>query len=241
MPDPRREEFILDVRRSARALQQPDVEADSERVDTDAVSRILDRAALWLSPKVVALYAPEDFADCQSEQQQRLRLAVDGFREIARQVPANQPATVEQFTAGAERFRELIKVLGGIVLEEWLHAIDAIEHEAEAWARDAEWRTRRVNKKLSESLIGAYNTTQLLIFAEPNLYVLDPVARFAPGCQGVFDFAIQPSYSTASMYRDDAGVWHVHPDFTQGTIDGQPTLWNRDAFLNCIQQLEVLV
>ena len=45
-------------------------------------------------------------------------------------------------------------------------------------------RTRRVKKKMSESLIGEYDATQLLIFAEPNLYVLDPLARFVPGAQG---------------------------------------------------------
>ena len=41
MPRPRREEFILDVRRSARTLQKPNVEADSDAVDTDAIAKIL--------------------------------------------------------------------------------------------------------------------------------------------------------------------------------------------------------
>ena len=184
MPRPRREEFILDVRRSARMLQKPNVEADSDAVDTDAIAKILHRAALWLTPKVVEHYDPDDFADEQADQQNRLRLAVEEFRRIARQVPPDQPATVDQFMEGAERLRELIKVLGSMVLAEWMCAIDAVERNAEEWSAEAAWRTRRVNKKMNESLIGPYEAPQLLIFAEPNLYVLDPVARFVPGARG---------------------------------------------------------
>ncbi len=67
MQRPIREEFILDVRRAECMLQMPKVEADSNRIDTDAIARILDRAVLWLTPKVVEHYRPEDFAGWSSE------------------------------------------------------------------------------------------------------------------------------------------------------------------------------
>ena len=73
MPRPRHEEFILDVRRSARMLQSPHVQADSDAVDTDAIAKILHRAARWLTPKVVEHYDPDDFASEQTDQQNRLR------------------------------------------------------------------------------------------------------------------------------------------------------------------------
>ena len=184
MSRPRREEFILDVRHSARTLQTPNGAADSDAVDTDAIAKILHRAALWLTPKVVEHYHPDDFAAWQAEQQNRLHLAVEEFRRVARQVPPDQPATVEQFKEGAELFRELVKVLGGMLLVEWLDAIDRVEKQAEEWSAEAAWRFRRVKKKMSESLLGAYEATQLLIFAEPHLYVLDPIARFVPGAGG---------------------------------------------------------
>jgi hypothetical protein len=222
-------------------LQQPNAEANSDAVDTDAIARILHQAAHWLTPKVIEKYHPDDFASWQSEQQNRLRLVVDEFLKLASQVPANQPATVDQFMEGAKRFRELIKVLSGMVLEEWLSAINALEGQAEEWAEEAKWRTRRVNKKMSESLIGPYKATQLLIFAEPNLYVLDPVARFVPGAQGAFDFGIQPSYFTTSVYRDDSGIWNVHLDFNKGVANGQCAKWDKDSFYSCIRQLGAVV
>jgi hypothetical protein len=241
MPRPRREEFILDVRRSARTLQKPNVEADSDAIDSDAIAKILRRAALWLTPKVVEHYHPEDFSAWNPDQQHRLRLAVGEFRKLACQVPADQPATVDQFMEGVELFRQLIKLLGGMVLDEWSRVINAVESQAEEWSGEAQWRTRRVNKKMSESLIGPYDATQLLIFAEPNLYVLDPVARFVPGAQGAFDFAIQPSYYTTSMYRDDNGIWHIHLDLSKGVANGQRAEWKRDTFYRCIEQLRAFV
>jgi hypothetical protein len=241
MPRPRREEFILDVQRSARTLQKPNVEANADAVDTDAISKILQRAALWLTPKVVAHYDPADFADWAEEQQEQLHLAVAEFRKIAGNVRPGQSLTVEQFMEGAERFRELVKVLGSIVLAEWINAMDTVERQAEEWSAKAAWRTRRVTKKMSESLIGAYEAPQLLIFAEPNLYVLDPIARFVPGAQGAFDFTIQPSYNTTSMYRADSGIWYLHLDVGKGLANGRRLKWKRDAFYTCIGQLKVLV
>ena len=225
MERPRREEFILDVRRSARTLQKPNVEADSDVVDSDAIAKILHRAALWLTPKVVEQYHPEDFADWQKEEQDRLRLAIEEFLKIARQVRPDEPATIDQFTEGVRRFRDLIHVLGGMVLEEWMHAIATIEKQEEEWSAEAGWRSRRVKKKLSESLIGTYEAPQLLIFAEPDLYVLDPLARFIPGGQGSFDLAIQPSYYTTPLYRDDSGNWYVHLEVRNGVSNGKREKW----------------
>ncbi len=167
MERPRREKFILDVRRSARTVQKPEVEADSDAMDADAITKILHRAALWLTPKVAEHYRPKDFADWPKDQQARLELAVQEFRKIAGPVPRNEPLTVDQFMEGARCFRELVNVLGEMVRLEWMQAIGTIEKQAEEWSAEVEWRTRRVNKKTSESLIGTYEVPQLLIFAEP--------------------------------------------------------------------------
>ena len=98
-----------------------------------------------------------------------------------------------------------------------------------------------MNKKISESLIGTYEAPQLLIFAEPNLYVLDPVARFVPWGQGSFDLAMEPSYCTTSLYRDDSGKWYVHLEVRNGVSKGKRVEWSKDAFRQCIERLRVFV
>lgn len=241
MQRPNREEFILDVRRAATMLQKPNVQADSNGIDTDAIEKILHGAALWLTPKVVEHYRPQDFSAWAKDYQDRLHAAVERFREIAQQVPPDKPATYEQFTEGSRRFRELIDVLGAMVLVEWVHALEEIEGQAEKWSREAGWRSRRVTKEISETLLGSYQAPQLLIFAEPNLYVLDPIARFIPGGQGSFDLAVQPSYHTSSLYRDDSGKWYVHLEIRNGVSKGTRVEWSQDAFRQCVEELKVLV
>jgi len=210
-------------------------------MDIDAISRILHRAVLWLSPKVVEHYRPGDFADWPKEQRDRLDLAVEEFRKIAGQALQYKPVTVDQFMEGTRCFRELVNALGRMVLDEWMNAIGTVEAQAEAWSAESEWKSRRVNKKMTESLIGTYEAPQLLIFAEPNLYVLDPLARFIPGGQGSFDFAIQPSYYATSLYRDDSGTWYVHLEVQNGVSKGKRVSWSKDAFHQCIEQLRVLI
>ncbi|MCA9226575.1 MAG: hypothetical protein KDA47_13230 [Planctomycetales bacterium] len=241
MHQPRREQFILDVRQSARTLQQPRVETDSDKVDTDAIAEILHRAALWLTPRVVNHYAAEDFTNCSEEQQQRLDLAVNEFRYIAEQVSSDQPADIEQFTSGMNRVRNLIAALGDIVLDEWMLAIQTVEGQATLWAEEAGWRARTEKKKIRESLLGTYEAPQLLIFAEPDLFVFDPVARFVPGGQGSFDLAIQPSYYTTSLYRDYNGDWYVHLEVCNGVSQSKRVAWGRDAFYECFEELRAFV
>jgi hypothetical protein len=103
MERPRSEEFILDVQRSARTLRQPTVEADSNTVETDAIAKILHRAALWLTPKVVEHYHPEDFTQWRKEQQDRLRQAVEEYRNKAKLVLPDKPANFDQYMEGANR------------------------------------------------------------------------------------------------------------------------------------------
>jgi hypothetical protein len=241
MKRPRREEFILDVRRAAKILHKPSVPLDPDDADADAITGILNAAALWLTPKVVKHYDPDDFATWRQDQQDRLRLAVDDFKKLAGQVAAEKPPTVEQFLEGARRLRDLVKIMGEMVLEEWIEAITSIETQAESWSAEVDWRTRRVPKKISESLLGTYEAPQLLIYAEPNLFVLDPVARFNPGGQGAFDLAIQPSYYTTSLYRGDDGNWSVHLEVQNGVSKGTRVDWSKDAFRQCIEQLKVFV
>jgi len=240
MQQPRREEFILDVRRSARTLRNPNVEADSDALDTDAIAKVLHRAALWLTPKVVERYDPDDFTNVPEEQQTRLRLAVDGFSEVAGQVSPVQTASIDQFMEGAERFRDLINVLHEIVLGEWKAEIETVESLAESWAEERNWRCRRVEKTITESLIGTYGATQLLVFAEPSLFVLDPVARFIPGGMGAFDLAIQPSYHTTSLFRGYDKVWYVNVSDPSGNARAQRVKWSKDTFIQCFEELKVL-
>ena len=103
MERPRRKSsfWTCDVLRK-RTVQKSDVEADSDPMDADAITKILHRAARWLTPKVVEHYRPKDFTDWPKAQQARLELAVQEFRNISRQVRQNELLTVDQFMDGTQ-------------------------------------------------------------------------------------------------------------------------------------------
>ena len=157
------------------------------------------------------------------------------FRNSARwpgRSAATSQLTVDQFTEGARCFRELVDVLGETVRHEWLQAIETIEKQAEEWSAEAGWRTRRVNKKISESLIGTYELPQLLIFAEPNLYVLDPVARFIPGGKDPLISRFSPRTTRLPCIETTSGAGTSTWRFAMGSRRGRRVEWSNECSAN---------
>jgi hypothetical protein len=236
---PKREEFVLDVRRAARLAEKPPVITSSGLANPDVITKVLHRAA-WLTPKVVEHYDPAEFGDLPPELRESLTRSVETFRAIAATIPADHHAGAEQFARGEEAFRALLTAIRDVVLAEWLHAVDGLAGNTESWAKELGWVTKRVQRRLSETLLGTYGTPQLLMHAAPNLYVLDPVARFVPGAAGAFDLSVQPSFYTISLYRDFGGVWYAHHDVGQGVNTGKRDVWSKDTLQKCVEELGTL-
>jgi len=63
---------------------------------------------------------------------------------------------------------------------------------------------------MEDSEIGKYKAPALLLQQEVTRVLLEPIARSAPGVQGVVDLYLMPAYDDiATLYLDDEG-WHVH-------------------------------
>lgn len=141
----KQEEFILDVRRAVRAERKPVVVTDSEVVGDEAVSKAIKRAALWLTPKVVQAYAPEEFGQWTAELQDELHQAVEDFKTAA---SATEQATHAQFLAGLDAFHRLAATVRKVVLDEWIPAAEEIVEKIEAWSKEFGWQTRRKRRGL---------------------------------------------------------------------------------------------
>jgi hypothetical protein len=238
---PKAEEFILDVRRAARVEQKPTVATDSQLIDPDTTARALQRAAMWLTPKVVAAYDPAAFSASPGDLQEELRGAVQAFTSIAANVPADKPATATQFRDGLQAFDRLRTAVRKMVRVEWENAANDLIKQVEGWAAELKWVTRRERKKLSEVLIGEYALDQLYLHAEGNLYILDPIARFIPGGLGAFDLSIQPSFYVTSIYRQMDGVWYVHLDVARGVHGAKNELLTQDTFRRAVEELRSML
>lgn len=95
----------------------------------------------------------------------------------------------------------------------WLERLRKLVHKFEKWADDFEWSSRNVNKQMEDAEIGNYSAPSLLLQKESVRLFLEPVARTAPGADGLVDLYRMPAYDDiASLYyyNDD---WNIHYPF----------------------------
>jgi hypothetical protein len=226
-----RDEFFRDIRRAV-SFMAPRVEADSPFTDTNYIERMLRGVDLWLSPKVVEAFRQEDYPDLEERTRENLVRAVGDFLEVARKVPSNASAAPEQRDAALEPFKHIIQGVQSLVLEDWLRASTALLADAEGWAREAGWPTRRFPKEITEDFIGSYKQERLVYSAEGAQLALLPVGRYAPGTDGLFDLAVLPAFDSVMVVRQSER-WFIHPlPGKERRLD-----WSREAFLSTSLEL----
>jgi hypothetical protein len=87
------------------------VEADRAAVDSAATADTLARAAIWVTPKTVAGFSAADFPELGLGRQAELQTAVQNFLAVATQVPADKPATKEQYDNASVAFARMLEIL----------------------------------------------------------------------------------------------------------------------------------
>jgi hypothetical protein len=103
--------------------------------------------------------------------------------------------------------------------DQWLSVLSDLTSNVKSWAEDLDWSTRQIAKKMKDSRLGDYEAPALLMQKETTRVLLDPIARFAPGTDGVVDLYLMPAYDDiASLYLVD-GQWRLHYMFA-----GTPTV-----------------
>ena len=220
-----RDEFFRDIRRAV-SFMAPRVEADSPFTDTHYIERMLRGTDMWLAQGVVAAFRPDDFPDLDESARARLAGAVSDFLAVARTVPPKEPARQEQRDAALGPFMQIIQAVQSLVRDDWMRASSKLLGEAEEWAKEVGWPTKRYSKDITEDFIGTYKQDRLVFSAEGTQLVLVPVGRFAPGTDGMFDLAVMPAYDSVMVVRQ-GDRWFIHPlPWEEKRQD-----WSKDAFL----------
>lgn len=102
---------------------------------------------------------------------------------------------------------------------EWFGRLEALASDVRRWAEETGWSARSITKKMEDSQLGVYEAPALLLQKETVRVLLEPIARSAPGADGVVDLYLMPAYDDiASLYLVD-GVWQLHYMF-----DGAPVV-----------------
>jgi len=242
MTIPQNEEFVTDVRRAAGWLHKPTILTSGPQLASgETFARIVQQAALWLTPKVVQAYAPDRFDDVPEALRTSLQRNVERFRAVAQKVPARGEVSKEDYEEGREALEEVVSVTGQVVRAEWKSAVETVVADVELWCREKTWPSRRVDKEMDESLLGKYSLPQLEFYADQHLYVLDPLARFVPGGKGAFDLSIQPSFFVTGIYRGFDNLWYIDLDVEQGARNAIKTPLDKNSFLQAVTELRALL
>ena len=94
-------------------------------------------------------------------------------------------------------------------LGEWLTRLSGLIESVDGWARELGWSTRSTRKKMEDSQLGRYQAPALIMQEGTTRIILEPIARSAPGAEGVVDLYLMPAYDDiASLYLCDGG-WKV--------------------------------
>jgi hypothetical protein len=129
-----------------------------------------------------------------------------------------------------------------VLRAEWLTALKELATKVKNWAEELNWSTRQIAKKMKDSRLGEYEAPALLMQKETTRVLLDPVARFAPGADGVVDLYLMPAYDDiASLYFVD-GEWQLHYMFhgtdTVPTIrQAEPCLLSKDVVSRVLDEM----
>jgi hypothetical protein len=114
------------------------------------------------------------------------------------------------------------------VKREWLDRLDTIVEEVEGWAKASGWRTRRIDKTLTERRLGSYKVPVLLMEKNTVEVVLNPVARFVPGANGAVDLYVAPAYDDIASLYLEGDHWVLHyadqpdPTATGSVLEAKP-------------------
>ena len=221
-----RDEFIADVRRVMLKMT-PRVATDTPFADAGYIERMLRGTDLWISPGNVAAFDPADFADLDADTRNALVAAVAKFRQVAETVDGGKPTLPEQRDAALGPFRRIVRIVQDLVFQDWLRASTDLLADAETWAREEGWPTRRFPRAVTEDFLGNYSLDRLVYSTEGAQLALIPLGRFAPGTEGMFDLAVMPAYDSMMVVRE-RGRWFIHP------LPGEDARqhWSKEAFVS---------
>jgi hypothetical protein len=126
---------------------------------------------------------------------------------------------------------------------EWLSRLSELTGLVRSWAEHLDWSTRQIAKRrMKDSRLGLYEAPALIMQKGTTRVLLDPVARFAPGVDGVVDLYLKSAYDDIATFYLVDGQWrlhHVFPDTTPDAGDehGKSTPLSQQSFSRVLEEM----
>lgn len=126
--------------------------------------------------------------------------------------------------------------------DEWLKVLADLRAKVKKWAEELNWSTRSIAKKMNDTRLGQYEAPALLMQKDTVRVLLDPIARFAPGADGVVDLYLMPAYDDIASLYLVGGEWQLHYVFPgTSTVpairQSEPCVLSRDAIRKVLNEM----
>jgi hypothetical protein len=92
----------------------------------------------------------------------------------------------------------------------WLERLGELVDRVEQWARQLDWSTRRIDKRMEDSILGTYQAPALLLQQDVAKLFLEPISHSTYGSEGAADLCLMPAYDDIASFYYTKGSWHVH-------------------------------
>lgn len=96
------------------------------------------------------------------------------------------------------------------IRDQWLARLTALVGTVRDWAVELGWSVREFNSSLDDSEIGTYDAPALLLQLETTRILLEPIARSAPGTEGIVDLYVMPAYDDIASFYFVDDEWRLH-------------------------------
>jgi hypothetical protein len=124
----------------------------------------------------------------------------------------------------------------------WLDRLQELIGTIESWARELDWSTRRIEKKMENSRLGRYRAPALIMQNETIRLLLEPIGPSAPGVEGVVDLYLMPAYDDIASILFYDGQWNLHyapPGKSDPSlvVEANPKPLSQDAFREVLAEM----
>ncbi len=128
------------------------------------------------------------------------------------------------------------------IRDEWIVAVKSLVDEVESWCKELGLATRRSSKAMDDSRLGGYALPMLLMQDQSLRFLLEPIARFIPGGDGLVDLYLMPAYDDVASIVRRADGWHyafvAQPsDPASDSLDERLHPFTREALQHLIQAM----
>jgi len=130
----------------------------------------------------------------------------------------------------------------GTLRDEWLRRLFDLTRLVRRWAEQLDWSTRQIEKRMKDSRLGVYEAPALIMQKGTTRVLLDPVARFAPGSDGVVDLYLMPAYDDIVSLFFVAVEWRMHYTFPRAnavatTKESEPVLLSKETLAEVLSEM----